>query len=111
MSVPEVDATTGHQRVLDGALLIDVRNDDEWAAGHAPDAVLIVLNSLPTRVSELATDRPIVAICRTGVRSARATEWLNMRGYDAVNLAGGMQAWEAAGLSIVTDDGAPGAVI
>jgi rhodanese-related sulfurtransferase len=109
--VPEVDATEGRRRVEQGALLLDVREPDEWSAGHAPEAVLIPLGEVQARLDEIPTDRPIVAICRSGARSGRVTEALSAWGYDAVNLAGGMRAWAAAGLPVVTDDGTPGAVI
>jgi rhodanese-related sulfurtransferase len=111
MTVPEVAADEGAQLVRDGALLLDVRNDDEWAAGHAPDATYVTLSQVPTRIDELPDDRRIVAICRSGARSAKATEFLIAQGYDTVNLGGGMRAWAAAGLPVVTDDGAPGEVI
>ena len=109
--VPEVDAASGRALVESGALLLDVREPDEWAAGHAPGAHAIPLGQVQDRVDELPTDRQIVAICRSGGRSAAATEALNAWGFDAVNLAGGMRAWAGAGLPVVTDDGTPGAVI
>jgi rhodanese-related sulfurtransferase len=109
--VPEVDALEGHELVDAGALLLDVREPDEWAAGHAPEAQFLPLGQVQDRVDELPKDRRIVAICRSGARSATVTEALNAWGYDAVNLAGGMRAWAGAGLPVVTDDGSPGAVI
>ena len=109
--VPEVDAAEGRRRVEGGALLLDVREPDEWAAGHAPDARAIPLGQVQARLDELPTDRPIVAICRSGGRSASVTEALTAWGFDAVNLAGGMRAWAAAGFPVVTDDGDPGAVV
>ncbi|HVV13520.1 rhodanese-like domain-containing protein [Amycolatopsis sp.] len=80
--------------------LLDVREDDEWAAGHAPGAVHIPLGELPGRVEELAKlpeDQPIYVVCRSGGRSARATAWLNASGWEAVNVAGGMKSWHAEG--------------
>ena len=94
----------------EGITLIDVREDDEWAAGHAPDAVHIPLGELPARVGELATladDKPLYIVCRTGGRSARATMWLNASGWDAVNVAGGMKSWHTEGRPVVGDT--PGA--
>jgi len=111
MSVPEVSATEGAALVDGGAFLLDVRNDDEWEAGHAPDAHYITLSQLATRVGEVPTDRRVVAECRVGGRSARATELLVAHGIDAVNLAGGMRAWAAEGLPVITQSGTPGAVI
>jgi rhodanese-related sulfurtransferase len=108
-SVPEVDPA-GAQRLADeeGAVLLDVREDDEWEAGHAPGAVHLRLGLLAQQRPERG--RRIVAVCRTGARSGRATEVLNEWGYDAVNLAGGMKAWAAAGLPVVTDAGSAGTV-
>jgi rhodanese-related sulfurtransferase len=110
-SVPEVDPAEGHRRVELGALLLDVREPDEWQAGHAPEARLVPLGQVAARLDEIPTDRPIVAICRSGGRSGNVTAALTSRGYDVVNLAGGMRAWAAAGFPVVTDDGTPGAVI
>lgn len=91
--------------VADGALLLDVRRDDEWVAGHAPDAVHIPLDQLPARVDELPTDRPIAAVCHAGGRSARATAFLRGRGLDVTNYEGGMVAWARAGGPLVSEDG------
>ena len=110
-SVPEVEADEGRALVDAGAALLDVREVDEWQAGHAPDAQFIPLSELEARVGELAADRRIVAVCRSGARSERATRFLRAQGYDVVNMTGGMRAWAAAGFDVVTDDGGPGAVI
>jgi rhodanese-related sulfurtransferase/glyoxylase-like metal-dependent hydrolase (beta-lactamase superfamily II) len=109
--VPEVGPEEGKALVDGGALLLDVREPDEWAAGHAPGASFLPMGQVQANQHELPEDRRIVAICRSGGRSAAVAEALNSRGFDAVNLAGGMRAWQAAGLDVVTDDGAPGAVI
>jgi rhodanese-related sulfurtransferase len=109
-TVEEIDPATATTLVEGGALLLDVRNDDEWTVGHAPAAVHMPLGDVSTRHSELPTDRRIVVICRSGGRSGKATEALVGAGYDAVNLAGGMLAWVQLGLPCVTDAGDPGAV-
>ena len=106
----EVDPRTGQSMVEGGATLLDVRHPEEWDAGHAPDAVLVPLDQLGGRYTELPTDQPIVVICRSGARSAKAAETLVGAGYEAVNLAGGMKAWVAEGLLCVTDAGEPGVV-
>jgi rhodanese-related sulfurtransferase len=88
----------------DGIALLDVREDDEWAAGHAPGAKHIPLGDLPERVSELAEfpgGTPVYVVCRSGGRSARAAAWLNSSGWDAVNVAGGMKEWHLSGRHIV----------
>ena len=110
-SVPQVDPEEGARLVEDGALLLDVREPDEWTAGHAPAAAHLPLGEVPLRAEELPTDRRVVAICRAGGRSQQAAEFLRQHGIDAVNLAGGMRAWHAAGLDVVTDAGAGGTVI
>ena len=108
--VEHVDPQSGMAMVREGAFLLDVRQQDEWDAGHAPDATFLPLNELSERYTELPTDQAIVEICRSGGRSTKAAEALVAAGYNAVNLAGGMQAWEAEGLPCVTDDGTPGTV-
>jgi|SRR5438309_8432208 len=110
-SVPAVEPDVAARRVEEGALLLDVREPDEWNAGHAPDALHVPLAALAARAGELNSDRAIVAVCRSGGRSERAAAALRQRGYDAVNLNGGMQAWAAAGLPVVTDLGDPGQII
>ena len=108
---PEITAIEAKRMADDGALLLDVREDDEWAAGHAPDAVHIALGNLQAEHTAIPNDRPIVAICRVGGRSQRATVALRDIGYDIVNMTGGMRAWAEAGQPVVTDDGADGQVI
>ena len=83
-----------------GTTLVDVREPNEWDAGHAPGALHVPLGELIARVGELPIGRLLV-VCHHGGRSARATEWLNGAGYDAVNLEGGMVDWARAGLPVV----------
>ena len=92
--------------VPDDAWLLDVREDDEWAAGHAPSARHIPLGQLGSRAAEVPQDEVIYVICRTGARSARAASALAGAGWHAANVAGGMQQWDTAGLPMVTDSGA-----
>jgi rhodanese-related sulfurtransferase len=106
--VPQVNP----QDIDGAAFLLDVREPDEWTAGHAPGAVHVPLGQLTERYAdELPADQPIIAICRVGGRSQRAAVTLRNAGYDVSNLVGGMQAWHEAGKPVVTDDGAPGSVI
>ncbi|GAA1953498.1 rhodanese-like domain-containing protein [Amycolatopsis minnesotensis] len=101
----EVPTASVRDLPLDG-MLLDVREDDEWAAGHAPGAVHIPLGDLPARVEELTEfpeHQPVYVVCRTGGRSARAAAWLNASGWDAVNVAGGMKSWLTEGRQVVTD--------
>lgn len=107
---PAVDAAEGNRMVDAGAVLLDVREIGEWVVGRDPRAVHIPLGQLPARYPELPADRPIVVICRSGRRSDLAAGHLRATGRDAVNLAGGMQAWQVAGLPVVATDGSPGRV-
>ncbi len=83
------------------AVLVDVREAEEWVSGHAPQAVHIPLGELTERVAELPDDRRVLVVCHAGGRSARATAWLVGQGYDAVNVDGGMVDWARAGLPVV----------
>jgi rhodanese-related sulfurtransferase len=73
--------------------IIDVREVDEWNAGHIPQAKLIPLGFLPHRMDELDKETPIVMVCRSGARSNMATQYLTEQGFDAANMVGGMLAW------------------
>ncbi len=79
--------------------LIDVREADEFAAGHVPGAVNLPMSSLGGRLAELPDDA-FAVICHLGARSARVVEALEPRGYDATNVDGGTDAWLAAGYEL-----------
>lgn len=87
--------------------LLDVREHDEWTAGHIDGAVHIPLDQLSDRREEVPDDRTVVCLCRSGSRSEQAARSLARSGYSADNLDGGMQAWSEAGLPLIADDGAP----
>lgn len=89
------------------AMLLDVREHDEWAAGHAPGAKHVPMYELPGRLDELPADGTVYVVCRSAVRSARVAAYLNAGGWDAVNVAGGMRAWLADGRELVADHGEP----
>ncbi|HXP58818.1 MAG TPA: rhodanese-like domain-containing protein [Streptosporangiaceae bacterium] len=93
--------------VPDGVYLLDVREDDEWTAGHAPEAVHIPLGELGGKADEVPKDRPVYVICRAGGRSARAAQALGASGWDVTNVSDGMQGWESAGRAMVSESGAP----
>ena len=84
--------------VPEGAPVLDVREDDEWAAGHIEWAQHIPMSTLGQRAAEVVVpeDGPLIVACHLGGRSAQVTAWLRSQGVDAVNLTGGMDAWEAA---------------
>jgi rhodanese-related sulfurtransferase len=96
-AVPTVDVTA----LPAEAVLLDVREDEEWAAGHIPGAVHMPMMQVPQRLQfdpgAVTPDATIVVVCKVGARSAQVTAWLRQQGYDATNLTGGMLAWAAAG--------------
>ena len=85
---------------LPSPVIIDVREPDEFATGHAPAAVNIPLSQLGGRLDEVPTDQPVHLICQVGGRSAQATEALASRGIDATNVTGGTTAWISAALPV-----------
>jgi rhodanese-related sulfurtransferase len=89
-----------------GVFLLDVREDDEWAAGHAPDAVHVRLGDLGARADEVPRDREVYVICRSGNRSAYAAQALAGAGWKTVNVADGMTGWAVAGRPMISDTGA-----
>ena len=91
--------------------LLDVREQDEWDAGHIEDAQHIPLGQLGARLAEVPKERVIVAVCRSGSRSDRAAKGLRGEGFEAENLEGGVTAWVRAGLPLVASSGGPGRVI
>jgi rhodanese-related sulfurtransferase len=91
--------------VPEGAVVLDVREDDEWQAGHAPGALHVPMGDLPARLADLP-DEELYVVCRSGGRSARAAAWLVRNGYDAVNVVGGMGAWVEAGRPLEAPGGA-----
>lgn len=86
----------------DGAYVVDVREPQEYVAGHVPGAVLVPLSQIGARLSDLPTDRKLYLICRSGNRSLQVTHALRDRGYDAVSVRGGTEAWKSAGHAVVT---------
>ena len=108
--VPQIGPAEAHRRALAGeVLLLDVREDDEWAAGRAAEAVHAPLSRLDP--AAVPAELPVVAVCRVGSRSQVAAQALAARGIAAANLAGGMQAWATAGLPVVRDGDEPGEVV
>ena len=87
------------------APMLDVRESDEWAAGHAPGATHLPMFELTGRMDELPDTDPLYVVCRSGGRSARVVAYLAGQGYPAVNVEGGMQAWARQGREIVADGG------
>lgn len=103
-AVPEVDAATASERLTGGAVVLDVREDEEWEAGRIAGSVHIPLGALGSRQGEIP-QAPLIVVCRSGSRSAYAAAALIRAGYSAENLAGGLEAWQAAGLPLEPADG------
>jgi rhodanese-related sulfurtransferase len=83
-----------------GGVLLDVREHDEWLAVRAPGVLHIPMRQLSTSTDRLPAGQTIVCICHIGARSAVVADALVGAGYDAVNVVGGMEAWQAAGLPV-----------
>ncbi|MER7516806.1 rhodanese-like domain-containing protein [Streptomyces sp. NPDC126499] len=109
--LPSVDVAS----VPADALVLDVREDDEWAAGHVEGALHVPMSQFVARFGEVteavADGRRAYVMCRVGGRSAQVTQYLVGQGIDAVNVDGGMLAWDGAGRPMVTDDGSPAYVL
>ncbi|WP_066945866.1 rhodanese-like domain-containing protein [Streptomyces lushanensis] len=104
-SLPSVDVAA----VPSDGLVLDVREDDEWAAGHVEGALHVPMSDFVARFGEVteavAEGRKAYVMCRVGGRSAQVTQYLVQQGVDAVNVEGGMLAWDGAGRPMVTDNG------
>lgn len=87
-----------------GAHIIDVREPDEHATGVAPTAQLLPMSEFMERQAELPEEGPLYIICHSGGRSARVAAYLEQQDIEAINVAGGMSAWSAAGLPVVTPE-------
>lgn len=99
--VPEIDIEQAERDVAAGAQMVDVRESSEWNEAHIPGSVHIPLGDLATRAGTLDTERPVVAVCRSGNRSKTAVQILQRAGFtDASSMAGGVVAWAKAGKPI-----------
>jgi rhodanese-related sulfurtransferase len=101
--IDEADTLKATRLYNDDALVLDVREDKEFAAGHIPKAKHIPLGQLKTRLNELDKfkNKPVLVTCRSGQRSARACSMLKKAGFETVyNQAGGIIAWERANLPV-----------
>jgi rhodanese-related sulfurtransferase len=92
------------------AVLLDVREDDEWRRGHAAEAQHIPMGEVPTRLDEISREATLYVVCKMGGRSAKVADFLARNGFEPVNVSGGMLAWADAGRPVVTDDGATGSI-
>ena len=84
--------------------IIDVREPEEFATGHIPEALLIPMPKIMSREVKLPRDEEIVLVCRTGRRTTQIIYALQKDGYkNLANMTGGMVAWETAGLPAVIE--------
>ena len=111
MDIPTATVSGVPDPLPDGLLVIDVREDDEWRAGHVGGSVHVPLMQLGNRYTELPESEQTLVVCRVGNRSAYAAAFLIQQGIAAVNLEGGLAAWEAAGRALVADDDQPPMVL
>jgi rhodanese-related sulfurtransferase len=102
--IPTIDVAEAERRLRedpDGPILLDVRELNEFGEVRVPGAVLVPTSAFMTRVGELPTDRPLMVMCHMGGRSAAVAGFLIRSGRtDVVNVAGGIEAWERAGLPV-----------
>jgi len=96
----EVTIDELEQAIAQGAHVVDVREQDEFNAGHVPNAHLIPLNTVPDRMSEIPEGETVWLICQGGVRSMKAANYLEAQGYNVVSVAGGTGSWIGAGKSV-----------
>jgi phage shock protein E len=82
-------------------VLLDVREQAEYDAGHIPGVKLIPLGQVPSRMAEIPKDKTVIVTCRSGNRSGQAADFLRRQGYTNVhNMEGGITAWQQAGLPV-----------
>jgi rhodanese-related sulfurtransferase len=110
-ALPTIDVTEAERRLREGPgrpVLLDVREPAEFETVRAPGAFLVPMSAFQTRIGEIPADRPVMVVCHLGGRSAAVAGFLIRSGRsDVVNVAGGMDAWERAGLPV--SHGAPAA--
>jgi rhodanese-related sulfurtransferase len=102
MTVKEVQVAELDTELQAGARVVDVRETDEYLAGHVPGAVHIALSTVPDHIGAFRGEGPTYVVCRSGGRSMRACEFLSQQGIDVVNVAGGTLDWIASGRPVVT---------
>ncbi len=104
-----VTSTEAYEKLQKDAsiVVLDVRTTEEFKSetGHLKDAILIPLQELERRTNELEPykGKTIIAVCRSGSRSGRATSFLNQRGFNVLNLEGGMMKWNDGKLPVVLE--------
>ena len=101
--IAEISVTELEKLIAAGSLLIDVRETDEFVAGHVPTAISIPLSTVQDRVDEFRHQGTVYVICQVGGRSMRACQYLaDFDINNLVNIAGGTKGWIALGNDVVT---------
>jgi len=95
IDVPTIDAAEVNSLVAQGWRLLDVRTDEEWAAGRIPGSLHIPMDQLVARLDEVGDQ--VLCVCAVGGRSARVTQYLTSQGREALNVEGGVHGWAARG--------------
>ena len=106
-----IDVKQAHEAQQSGTLIYDVREQDEFEAGHAQDAISIPLSELGARFQEIPSGSPVLLICKSGGRSGQACEALEQAGYDVTNIVGGSLDWYGENLPFVSENGAEPSVL
>ncbi|TFV54266.1 rhodanese-like domain-containing protein [Mycobacterium sp. PS03-16] len=110
VDVPQVDVAGLPVEPDPSAVLLDVREHDEWQRGHVAGAVHVPMGEIPGRMADLDQDVTYYVMCHLGGRSQRVAQYLARNGYRVANVSGGIQAWADAGRPVITDGGGPGTV-
>jgi rhodanese-related sulfurtransferase len=99
---PQLDTLAATRLMNDGAVVVDVREAEEFSAGHLTSAKHIPVADIDKRINDIPSDKPILVYCATGTRSGKAAAALKKAGRDQIfNLNGGIAAWKQAGLPVV----------
>ena len=104
MNAVEVDIEQLEKARAAGTPVVDVRETDEYVAGHVPGVILLPISEIAERVDEVPAGGEVYIICHLGSRSLKVTQWLRQQGIDAYSVAGGTKAWADSGREIVTGD-------
>ncbi len=102
--VPRIAAREAQEKLKAGAVMIDVRTPLERKMNKIPGSQGMPLAELARRWESLPKDKPIICQCESGSRSQQAAEFLAQKGFEVYNLAGGISAWQAAGLPVKKGD-------
>lgn len=111
IEVPTIEVPQVPDPLPAGVTVLDVREPVEWHHGHIEGALHVPLTQVPDRLEELPADQQLLVVCKAGGRSAQATAFLREKGFEAVNLAGGMLDWAGAGRTMVAESGAAPTVV